>query len=363
VSLDLSAYADADTVPLTIQPHRAYSTGAMLFDSATGIGGLPVGKIVEVFGPESGGKSTLAYQAAASIQKAGGVVLVLDFENSFLPWYASRVGMQMDPATLLAKVPWSIEEGFEMAFKVTAASAEAGVPCLVIFDSVAAMSPAAVADETATDSNMAGAQRAALLEKLLRKAVGEVARSRAVWIFINHERDNIDTSGGFKSFAQKALDQKDQNKRTPGGKALKYYCAMRIRIAETGAEEKGEAPDAVTGEMVPTVVAKKVTIYLAKNKVAPPFRRVASWIRFGAGFDNAYDLLDVGLARGKIAKSGNTFTFHTGDHVVGQEKARQYLRDHPVAAEELSDSLRKLMEAAWREQADSLLPQTSQEES
>lgn len=357
--IDLSKFEGPDTAPLGVRSHPAYSTGSFLFDSVTGIGGLPVGRIIECYGPESSGKSTAFYQAIGLLQRRGGVGLILDFENAFLPWYGLALGMAADPndpteldkRKLLLEIPETLEAGFDKALEVTRACSEARVPLIVVFDSIAAMTPKAAIDSDApSENNMAGAQRAKAIENYLRVATGEVARSQAAWCLVNHERDEIVTN----PFAPGARERMGR-KRTPGGSAVKYLTSMRVRF-RPGAEEKGMAPDPVTGEMVETVVARKIAIYVSKNKMAPPFRKADAWIRFGFGFDNAYDLLEIGLARGRVSKVGNTHTFHDGGRAVGKANAIQYLRDHPVTSAQLESKLRELMESAWAEQQLGTLP-------
>lgn len=347
---DLSAFRSADAVVpgATVE---VLSTGSFLFDYITGIGGLPRGRIVEAFGPQSSGKSTAFYQAGVEAQRKGGSVLLLDHENSYTQSYAEQLGLDVSPSKLLVEQPFDLETGFAKALEVTRKYAESNSPepLLVIFDSIAAMR---LKDEDPTN-NMAAAVRAKAIYNYLRDAVGIVARSGAIWAFINHERDNIFTGAPWEINQQKAAKGATS---TPGGNGPKFFSSQRYQFA-VGAKLKGDVLDPITGEMAPGNVAVKVRVTAVKNKLAAPFRQAEMLIRFGAGIDPVFSVLDVGVKRGLIGKESKlTFVFPDGGKTTsGAQGALEYLATRPVLVMEIETQLRSVIEAAWEQERERLL--------
>lgn len=338
----LSEFVDVDV----LEDSGAVSTGSFIFDSLTGVGGLPRGRVVEMFGDPSSGKSTIAYQCAAQFQKAGGWVLILDYENSFLPQYGSALGIDVLDGKSFAVVPppLSLEDGFALAERVTVAAREARVPLLVIFDSLANMVPqAAVEREGIGENNMAAAHKAKMVKEGLDRSVGLLKDAGAVWLFINHAQEVISTG---PSFVKKLT--------TPGGTAVKFHSAMRIHF-QLVKKLTGSMVDAITGQTnTKAHVANLVKIKLVKNKVGFPYREGEVMVRLGVGVDEAYSVFSVAKARDYFPKSGNTYDVF-GKDVVGQEKVIEYLRANPDVLSRARTELSSVIEDAWEAQQQTLL--------
>ena len=348
MAFDLQSFRDESTAydPFADTPPPLPS-GSFLFDYVTGVGGLPRGRIIEAFGKESSGKSTIFYQAIAAAQAEGGVGLILDYENSFVRSYGEACGMDVDPAKLLVDVPDSLESGFNLANEVTRKAGEASIPLVVLFDSLEAMPlEAENAEEDPNANNMVGAWRAKALGSRLRQSTGIIAKAGALWVLINHEKDVIHT--GFVTPGQRALAG---STRTPGGRAPKYYASIRLQFTPTS-KVKGNTVDPVTGEAVSdAVIAQKVRVTTVKNKLGAPNRSVVLTIRYGSGVDNAFDLVDVGLKRGVLARKSASSPIevpgpdgtvvHTARSLQG---AVDYLSTHEDVAEHIESVLRDAIE-------------------
>lgn len=350
MSVDLRAFrSDRSVIPG--QRIKPLTTGSFLFDYVTGIGGLPRGRMVEAFGPESSGKSTAFYQAGVQAQRAGGVVLLLDYENSYTERYALQMGLDVSEEVLLVEQPFTLEEGFDKAVEVTEAFAAMAdpPPLLVIFDSLAAIPM----EGEAVDNNMAAAQRAKGIRSYLRKHLGTVARAEAIWAFVNHEMDNIFTGAPWEINRDKAAKGMTS---TPGGRAVKYFSSQRYQFAG-GAKLKGEVVDPVTGEIVDGFVAVKAKVTAVKNKLGAPFRSAELFIRYGAGIDSTFSLVDVGVKRRLIVKESKlTFVFPDGHKTTsGAAAAIEYLQSNPALAADIESQLRGLIESEWEKEQERLL--------
>jgi recombination protein RecA len=269
--------------PLTITD--AISTGSIMIDAAIGIGGFPRGRIIEIFGPEASGKTTLALQAIAQAQKAGGVCAFIDAEHALDPQYAKNVGINIDE--LVVSQPDYGEQALDIAEMLIRSAAID----LIVIDSVAALVPKAELDGDMGDPHM-GLQ-ARLMSQALRKLTPVVHKSKTALIFINQIRQNINAM----AFAPKET--------TTGGKALKFYATLRLDVRRIESLKQGD-----------DVVGNRVKIKVAKNKVAPPFKEVVVSLLFGKGISPELDLLDVALERGVVKQSGAWFSF--GAEKIGQ---------------------------------------------
>ncbi len=280
------------------------STGALSLDLALGGMGLPKGRIIELFGPESSGKTTIALHAVANAQKKGGVAAFIDAEHALDPSWCKRLGVNIED--LLVSQPSSAEEALQIAEMLVHSDAVD----IIVVDSVAALVPRAEVEGEIGDSHV-GLQ-ARLMSQALRKLTGRVSKSRCVLIFINQIREKIGVMFG-------------SPETTPGGRALKFYSSCRIDVRRIGPVKEGEE-----------VVGSRVKVKIVKNKVAPPFRVCEFDMMYTSGISREGDLMDLALADKLIEKSGSWFNY--GDLRLGQgrENAKQYLRDHPSIAEELT---------------------------
>ncbi len=275
----------------------AISSGSLSLDLATGIGGFPRGRIVELFGPESSGKTTLALHAVANAQRAGGTAAIIDAEHSLDPSYARRLGVDLDG--LLVSQPDTGEQGLEICELLVRSNAVD----IIVVDSVAALVPRAELDGEMGESHV-GLQ-ARLMSQALRKLTGVIRKSCACVLFINQIRMMIGVMYG-------------NPETTPGGRALKFYASLRLDIRRVGAIKEGE-----------TVVGSRVRVKIVKNKVAPPFREAEFDIRFDRGIHRAADILDVAAAEGIVAKSGSWFLYGETRLGQGRDKACAFLEDNP----------------------------------
>ena len=287
---------------------EAISTGSLGLDIALGIGGVPRGRIIEVYGPESSGKTTLALQIMAEAQKAGGTCAIVDAEHALDPSYAKKLGVDVD--NLLISQPDTGEQALEIADTLV----RSGALDVLVIDSVAALVPKAELEGEMGDSHM-GLQ-ARLMSQALRKITGSISRSRTVVIFINQIRKKIGVMFG-------------SPETTTGGNALKFYASVRLDIRRIGAVKDGE-----------TVTGNQTRVKVVKNKMAPPFRQVEFDIMYGEGISKVGELIDLGVAGNLVEKSGAWFAYDGQRIGQGRENAKQFMRDHPDVAAKLENEVR-----------------------
>jgi recombination protein RecA len=287
---------------------EAISTGSLGLDIALGIGGLPRGRIVEIYGPESSGKTTLALHAIAEAQKAGGTAAFVDAEHALDPSYAKKLGVDIDE--LIVSQPDTGEQALEITDTLIRSNA---VDVLVI-DSVAALVPRAEIEGEMGDSHV-GLQ-ARLMSQALRKITGSISRSRTLVIFINQIRMKIGVMYG-------------NPETTTGGNALKFYASVRLDIRRTG---QIKDRDDITGNTT--------RVKVVKNKVAPPFKQVEFDIMYGEGISKVGEILDLGVKAGLVEKSGAWFSYDSVRIGQGRENAKTYLRENPAAREQLEKAIR-----------------------
>ncbi|WP_420002807.1 recombinase RecA [Arenibacterium sp. LLYu02] len=291
-----------------LQEIEASSTGSLGLDIALGIGGLPMGRIVEIYGPESSGKTTLTLHCIAEQQKKGGVCAFVDAEHALDPQYAKKLGVDLDE--LLISQP----DTGEQALEITDTLVRSGAVNMVIVDSVAALTPKSELEGDMGDSSV-GVQ-ARLMSQAMRKLTGSISRSKCMVIFINQIRMKIGVMFG-------------SPETTTGGNALKFYSSVRLDIRRIGSIKDRDE-----------VVGNTTRVKVVKNKVAPPFKQVEFDIMYGEGISKMGELLDLGVAAGVVNKSGAWFSY--GDERIGQgrENAKQYLRDNTRIALEIEDKIR-----------------------
>ena len=287
---------------------EATSTGSLGLDIALGIGGLPKGRIIEIYGPESSGKTTLTLHCIAEEQKKGGVCAFVDAEHAFDPTYAKKLGVNLDE--LLISQPDTGEQALEIVDTLV----RSGAVSMVVVDSVAALTPKSELEGDMGDSNV-GAQ-ARLMSQAMRKLTGSINRSNCMVIFINQIRMKIGVMFG-------------SPETTTGGNALKFYSSVRLDIRRIGAIKDRDE-----------VVGNATRVKVVKNKVAPPFKQVEFDIMYGEGISKMGELLDLGVKAGVVDKSGAWFSY--GDERIGQgrENAKQFLRDNPAMAISIEDKIR-----------------------
>ncbi len=295
-----------------IVPVDVIPSGSISLDSALGVGGFPRGRVVEVFGAESSGKTTVALQVIAEAQKAGGAAVFVDAEHALDAAYARQLGVDVD--NLLVSQP---DHG-EQALEITAAFVSSGAVDVVVVDSVAALVPKAELDGEMGESHM-GLQ-ARLMSQALRKLTGAVARANTCLIFINQVREKIGVMFG-------------NPETTTGGRALKFYSSVRIDVRKISTLKDGDK-----------TIGSRVRLKIVKNKVAAPFREAEVDLIYGEGLSKELDLLDTGVAHNLVEKSGSWFSL-AGERIgQGRENARLFLKEHPDAAEKLDGALRKLLD-------------------
>ncbi|MCX8954601.1 recombinase RecA [Ruegeria sp. NA] len=290
------------------QDIEASSTGSLGLDIALGIGGLPMGRIVEIYGPESSGKTTLTLHCIAEQQKRGGVCAFVDAEHALDPQYARKLGVDLDE--LLISQP----DTGEQALEITDTLVRSGAVNMVVVDSVAALTPKSELEGDMGDSSV-GVQ-ARLMSQAMRKLTGSISRSNCMVIFINQIRMKIGVMFG-------------SPETTTGGNALKFYSSVRLDIRRIGAIKDRDE-----------VVGNQTRVKVVKNKVAPPFKQVEFDIMYGEGISKMGELLDLGVKAGVVEKSGSWFSY--GDERIGQgrENAKQYLRENSRVALDIEDKIR-----------------------
>ncbi|MGA2425984.1 MAG: recombinase RecA [Terriglobales bacterium] len=294
-----------------IVPIAVISTGAISFDAALGVGGFPRGRVVEIFGPESSGKTTIALQVIAEAQKTGGMAAFVDAEHALDPGYAKKLGVDVD--NLLVSQP----DYGEQALEITEALVRSNSIDVLVVDSVAALVPKAELDGEMGDSHM-GLQ-ARLMSQALRKLTGTVAKSRTCLIFINQIREKIGVMFG-------------NPETTTGGRALKFYSSVRIDIRRIAAIKEG---DVVTGS--------RTRVKIVKNKVAAPFRESEFDILYGEGISREGDLIDLAVAQNILEKSGSWFSYKGERIGQGRENARTFLKENKDTMAKLDAEVRKAL--------------------
>lgn len=287
----------------------AISSGSISIDLALGIGGYPKGRIVEIYGPESSGKTTLALHAIAEVQKRGGKAAFIDAENAIDPRYAKALGVNIDDLVL------SQPDSGEQALEITELLIKSGAIDLIVIDSVAALVPQAELDGEMSDSNI-GLQ-ARLMSKAMRKLSGVMNRSECTVIFINQLREKVGVMFG-------------NPETTSGGRALKFYASIRIDI------RKGEAIKNGTD-----IVGNKVTVKIVKNKVAPPFKVALVEIMYGEGVSRLGELIDLSVEHEVVQKSGAWFAYKGEKIGQGKEAVRAFLKSNPVLEAEISEEVKR----------------------
>jgi recombination protein RecA len=285
-------------------------TGSLLLDIALGIGGLPRGRVVEVYGPESSGKTTLTLQTIAQCQKIGGTAAFIDAEHALDPTYAQKLGVNVDD--LLVSQPDNGEQALEIADMLVRSNAVD----MVVIDSVAALTPRAEIDGEMGDQ-LPGLQ-ARLMSQALRKLTGNIKRSNCMVIFINQLRHKI----GIMMPGQSP-------ETTTGGNALKFYASIRLDIRRIGAIKKGDE-----------IIGNQTRIKVVKNKMAPPFKQVITEILYGEGISREGELIDMGVDAKLVEKAGAWYSYDDERIGQGKENARQYLKENPATAAKLEASLR-----------------------
>ncbi len=287
---------------------EAVSTGSLGLDIALGIGGLPKGRIIEIYGPESSGKTTLALHVIAEEQKKGGICAFVDAEHALDPIYARKLGVKVDD--LLISQP----DAGEQALEITDTLVRSGAVSVVVVDSVAALTPRAELEGDMGDATV-GAQ-ARLMSQAMRKLTASISRSKCMVIFINQIRMKIGVMFG-------------SPETTTGGNALKFYASVRLDIRRIGAIKDRDE-----------VVGNSTRVKVVKNKVAPPFRQVEFDIMYGEGISKLGELIDLGVKAGVVEKSGSWFSFADQRIGQGRENAKTFLREHPEVALAIEDKVR-----------------------
>jgi recombination protein RecA len=281
----------------SVQPVAVIPSGSISLDHALGVGGFPRGRIIEVFGPESSGKTTIALQVVAEAQKAGGVAAFVDVEHALDPGYARKLGVDID--NLLVSQP----DFAEQALEITNTLIQSGSIDVLVVDSVAALVPKAELDGEMGDSFVG--VHARLMSQAMRKLTGIVSKSNTCLIFINQIREKIGVMFG-------------SPETTTGGRALKFYSSVRLDIRRIGALKEGEE-----------VIGNRTKVKVVKNKVAPPFREAEFDIIYGQGISREGDLIDLAVANTVVEKSGSWYSYK-GDRIgQGRDNARQFIKDNP----------------------------------
>ena len=302
---DVNAARDIDVV----------STGSLALDVALGVGGLPRGRVVEIYGPESSGKTTLTLQVIAEAQKAGGTAAFVDAEHALDPGYAEKLGVQVED--LLVSQPDTGEQALEIVDMLV----RSGAVDIVVVDSVAALTPKAEIEGDMGDSHMG--LHARLMSQALRKLTSNIKRSNTLVIFINQIRMKIGVMFG-------------NPETTTGGNALKFYASVRLDIRRIGAIKKGDE-----------IVGNETRVKVVKNKMAPPFKKAEFEILYGEGISIEGELIDLGVKEGIVDKAGAWYSYN-GDRIgQGKDNVRNFLKEHPEIAQDIDRQLRsKLLATA-----------------
>ena len=287
---------------------EAVSTGSIGLDVALGIGGLPKGRVVEIYGPESSGKTTLTLQVVAEAQKIGGTAAFVDAEHALDPVYAEKLGVNVDE--LLVSQP----DTGEQALEITDMLVRSGAVDVIVVDSVAALTPKAEIEGEMGDSHV-GLQ-ARLMSQALRKLTGNIKRSNAMVIFINQIRMKIGVMFG-------------SPETTTGGNALKFYSSVRLDIRRIGAIKKADE-----------VIGNQTRVKVVKNKVSPPFRQAEFEILYGQGISREGEIIDIGVEHGLIEKAGSWYSYGEDRIGQGKENVREFLRNNPEMAQEIEGKIR-----------------------
>ena len=287
------------------------STGCLGLDVALGIGGLPKGRICEIYGPESSGKTTMTLQVVAACQKAGGTAAFIDAEHALDPSYANKLGVNLEE--LLISQP----DTGDQALEITDMLVRAGSVDIIVVDSVAALTPKAEIEGDMGDSHVG--LHARLMSQALRKPTGNIKRANTLVIFINQIRMKIGVMFG-------------SPETTTGGNALKFYSSVRLDIRRIGAIKRGDE-----------IIGNETRVKVVKNKMAPPFRQTEFEILYGEGSSFEGELIDLGVQNGLVDKSGAWYSYNGTRVGQGKENVRQYLREHPETAEEIDRKLREML--------------------
>ncbi len=306
-----------------IEDVEVISTGSIGLNHALGVGGFPRGRIIEIYGPESSGKTTLAIHAIAEAQKNGGIAAIIDAEHAFDRFYAEKLGVDVN--NLLIAQPDNGEQALEIAEQLIRSSA---IDILVV-DSVAALTPKSEIEGEMGDRSM-GLQ-ARLMSQAMRKLTGTISRTNTTCIFINQLREKIGVMFG-------------PSETTTGGNALKFYASVRIDIRSSTPIKDGE-----------DILGRHTKVKVVKNKVAPPFRRAEFDIMFGEGISKSGEIIDLGVEYGIISKSGSWFSYNGTKLAQGRDAAKRVIADNPELADELEE---KIMRALKGEPIDAEAPQT-----
>ena len=287
---------------------ESVSTGSLGLDMALGIGGLPKGRVIEIYGPESSGKTTLALHTVAEIQKLGGTAAFVDAEHALDPSYAQRLGVNLDD--LLVSQP----DNGEQALEITDTLVRSGAVDIIVIDSVAALTPRAEIEGDMGDS-LPGLQ-ARLMSQALRKLTGSISKSKCMVIFINQIRMKIGVMYG-------------SPETTTGGNALKFYASVRLDIRRTGSIKVRDE-----------VIGNNVKVKVVKNKIAPPFREVEFDILYGQGISKIGEIIDLGVKAGLVEKSGSWYSFNSTRIGQGRDNARDFLKANPDMCAEIEKGIR-----------------------
>ena len=287
------------------------STGSLAIDNCLGVGGLPRGRIIEIYGPESSGKTTLALQAIASCQKDGGMAAFIDAEHAIDPKYAKALGVDIDELIL------SQPDSGEQALEITEVLIKSGAIDLIVIDSVAALVPQAELDGEMGDANVG--LHARLMSKAMRKLAGAMNANNCTTIFINQLREKVGVMFG-------------NPETTTGGRALKFYSTIRVEVRKSEAIKNGS-----------DVVGNKVNIKVSKNKVAPPFKTCQVEIYYGEGISHVSEIISLGVELGIIEKAGSWFSYNGEKIGQGQEAVRAFLKANPDKDEEITNRVKEML--------------------
>lgn len=289
------------------------STGCLSLDLALGVGGVPRGRIIEIYGPESSGKTTLAQHVVAEVQKTGGLAAFVDAEHALDPEYAQKIGVNIDELFI------SQPDTGEQALEIVETLVRSNAVDVVVVDSVAALTPKAEIEGDMGDQHM-GLQ-ARLMSQALRKLAAIVNKSKTTVIFINQIRMKIGVVFG-------------NPETTPGGNALKFYASVRVEIRRSAQIKQGDK-----------IIGNRTKVKVVKNKVAPPFRTCEFDIMYNEGISISGDLLDIGVPYGVLQKSGNSYAFKEVKLGLGRENAKQFLREHPETMKQIRKEIEEAVES------------------